>query len=247
MRPFVLLATRADDAVADAEYEAFRRYGGLEPGELVRVRLEETPLEDALPGFDPADHSGVIIGGGPFNASDPPEQKSAVQLRVEAELGRVLDDVVARDLPLLGACYGVGLLGTRFGGVVDGTYAEPIGAVPVTLTDAGRADQLLERLPPTFDAFVGHKEACTELPAGAVLLASSPACPVQLFRLGRNVYATQFHPELDVPGIVERIRAYQYDGYYPPAEVDAVVASVEGQDVTVPGRIVARFVELFAR
>jgi GMP synthase (glutamine-hydrolysing) len=242
-----LLATRADDAVADAEYEAFRRYGGLEPGELVRVRLEQAPLEDALPGFDPAVFSGLIIGGGPFNASDPPGDKSAVQLRVEAELGKVLDDVVARDLPLLGACYGVGLLGTRFGGGVDGTYAEPIGAIPVTLTDEGRADPLLEDLPATFDAFVGHKEACASLPPGAVLLASAPACPVQVFRFGRNVYATQFHPELDVPGIIERIRAYQHEGYYPPAEVDAVVSSVESARVTVPPGIVARFVELFAR
>ena len=247
MRPFVLLATRTDDAVADAEYDAFRRYGGLSEDELVRVRLEQRPLAEALPGFDPAACSGLIVGGGPFNASDPEESKSDVQRRAEAELGEVLDDVVARDLPLLGACYGVGLLGTRFSGVVDATYAEPIGAVPVTLTDEGRADPLLRGLPPTFDAFVGHKEACAVLPPGAVLLASSPGCPVQLFRLGRNVYATQFHPELDVPGIVERIRAYRYDGYYPPAEVDAVVTSVEGADVTVPGRIVARFVERFAR
>ncbi|MGC5165893.1 glutamine amidotransferase [Luteimicrobium sp. DT211] len=247
MRPFVLLATRADDAVADAEYEAFRRYGSLKPDELVRVRLEAGALERAVPGFDPAEYAGLIIGGGPFNASDPPETKSATQRRVEAELGEVLDDVVARDLPLLGACYGVGLLGTRFGGVVDGTYGEPIGAVPVTLTDEGRRDPLLAGLPTTFEAFVGHKEACTTLPPDAVLLASSPSCPAQVFRLGRNVYATQFHPELDVAGLVARIRAYQYDGYYPPAEVDAVVASVQGSDVAVPPRMVARFVEIFRR
>ncbi|GAA4842854.1 glutamine amidotransferase [Luteimicrobium xylanilyticum] len=247
MRPFVLLATRADDAVADAEYEAFRRYGGLKPDELVRVRLEAGPLEAALPGFDPTAYSGLVIGGGPFNASDPPDSKSETQRRVEAELGAVLDEALAHDVPVLGACYGVGTLGTRFGGVVDDTYAEAIGAIPVTLTDDGRADPLLAGLPTTFHAFVGHKEACAVLPPGAVLLASSPTCPVQMFRLGRNAYATQFHPELDVAGIVERIRAYRYEGYYPPAELDAVVASVEGAEVDVPPRIVARFVELFAR
>jgi GMP synthase (glutamine-hydrolysing) len=247
VRPFVLLATRADDAVADAEYEAFRRYGGLARDELVRVRLEAGPLAAAVPGFDPADYAGLIIGGGPFNAGDPPGTKPEVQLRVETELGGVLDDVVARDIPLLGACYGVGTLGTRFGGVVDGTYAEPIGAVPVTLTDEGRADPLLAGLPASFDAFVGHKEACSTLPPDAALLASSPACPVQMFRLGSHVYATQFHPELDVAGIVDRIRAYRHDGYFPVAEVEAVVASVRGARVRVPPRIVARFVELFGR
>ena len=35
------------------------------------------------------------------------------------------------------------------------------------------------------------------LPRHAVLLASSPTCPVQAFRIGSHVYATQFHPELD--------------------------------------------------
>jgi hypothetical protein len=32
VKPFLLLATRAEDAVADAEYDAFRRFGGLEAG-----------------------------------------------------------------------------------------------------------------------------------------------------------------------------------------------------------------------
>jgi GMP synthase (glutamine-hydrolysing) len=247
VRPFLLLATRADDAVADAEYEAFRRYGGLAEDDLLRVRLEAGPLDEAIPGFDPADYAGLIIGGGPFNASDPPDAKSETQLRVEADLGAVLDQVVARDLPLLGACYGVGALGTHFGGVVDGTHSEPIGAVPVTLTDDGRRDPLLVGLPSTFDAFVGHKEACSALPPGAVLLASSPACPVQMFRVGRHAYATQFHPELDVDGLVARIRAYRHEGYFPAGEVEEVVGSVRGSRVHVPPRIVARFVELFGR
>ena len=88
------------------------------------------------------------------------------------------------------------------GGLVDRTYAEPISALPITLTEAGRADPLLGVLPPTFDAFLGHKEAVTRLPRGAVRLAASPTCPVHAFRIGTRVYATQFHPELDVEGLV---------------------------------------------
>ena len=38
------------------------------------------------------------------------------------------------------------------------------------------------------------------LPPTAVLLATSPRCPVQMFRVKQNLYATQFHPELDVRG-----------------------------------------------
>src|SRR3546814_928456 len=86
-------------------------------------------------------------------------------------------------------------------------------------------------MPRTFEAFVGHKEAISSLPATATLLASSPACPVQMFRVGCNVYATQFHPELDVDGITTRIHAYASYGYFAPDELDATLAAVRRAQV----------------
>ena len=50
-------------------------------------------------------------------------------------------------------------------------------------TDEGVADPILAGMPRMFNAFVGHKEAIRELPPSAVLLASSPTCPVQMFRV----------------------------------------------------------------
>jgi len=155
--------------------------------------------------------------------------------------------VLARDFPFLGACYGVGTLGVLAGGVVDRTYAEAVGAVPVTLTDAGRADPLFSVMPATFDAFVGHKEAVLVAPPDAVVLATSPACPVQAFRVGRNAYATQFHPELDVPGIETRIDVYRHAGYFRPDEVEALLARVRLADVTAAPRLLRAFVERYAR
>ena len=131
--------------------------------------------------------------------------------------------------------------------MVDRTYGEPIGAVPVTLTDEGRADPLLSDLPPTFDAFLGHKEAVRDLPRGAALLASSATCPVQAFRLGTRVYATQFHPELDADQLVARILAYEHHGYFEPGGADALIAAARAATVAEPPRILRRFVELFAR
>ena len=238
MRPFLLLSSRAEDLAADGEYEAFLRFTGLAPGQLRRIRMEAAPL----PALDLDDLSGVLVGGGPFNSSDPPELKSDAQRRVEAEMGALLDDVVARDFPFLGACYGVGTLGVHQGGVVDHTYAEPISAVQIRLSDAGRTDPLLAGMPAEFTAFVGHKEACRVLPPAAVLLASSPACPVQMFRVKNNVYATQFHPELDIDGLITRVHVYQHAGYFPPAELDELVARLQPAVVTEPGRMLANFV-----
>jgi GMP synthase (glutamine-hydrolysing) len=188
----------------------------------------------------------VILGGGPFNVSDPEDAKSAVQRRAEAELHELAMRVVEADFPFLGACYGVGVLGTLRGGTVDRTYGEPISAREITLTDEGRADRLLGVLPPSFDAFLGHKEAVRRLPDGAVLLASSADCPVHAFRLGRNVYATQFHPELDVDGLVLRIDTYRDYGYFDPPEADGLIAMARAGHVEHPPALLARFVELFS-
>jgi GMP synthase (glutamine-hydrolysing) len=241
VKPFLLLSTRAEDLAADEEYAAFVACTKLPEERLHRFRLEAAPL----PPLRLDDYAGIFIGGGPFNSSDPEESKSAVQLRVERELAGLLDEVVARDFPFFGACYGVGTLGVHQGGIVDRHYSEPISAVRISLTAEGLADPLLDGVPERFDAFVGHKEACRVLPSSAVLLASSATCPVQMFRVGRNVYATQFHPELDVPGLVTRIRVYQHAGYFEPSEMNDLIARLTPSVVTEPGRLLANFAALY--
>lgn len=243
MKPFLLLATRAEDEAADSEYAAMLHYSGLAAEQLHRVRMEAGPL----PPVDLEEYSGIIVGGSPYNSSDAPQLKSADQHRVEAELATLLDEVVERDFPFLGACYGVGTLGLHQGAVVDGTYGEPIGPVPVTLTAQGRADPLLAELPETFEAYVGHKEAVTTLPDHAVLLASSPACPVQMFRVRENLYATQFHPELDFEGIVTRVNVYRGYGYFPPEEAQSVIDHAATGEVWAPHLILPAFVRRYAR
>ncbi len=243
MRPFLLLATRAEDRAADEEYAAFVRFSGLRESELVRHRLERDPLGPV----DLDDWSGIVLGGSPFNTSDQETAKTPVQHRVETEVAALLDEVVADDFPFLGACYGVGTLGVHQGGVVDRTYGEPVGPVEVALTPEGRADPLTGVLPERFEAFVGHKEAVTELPPHAVRLATSPACPVQAFRVRSRVYATQFHPELDVPGIATRIDIYRNAGYFHPTAAGELKAAAARSNVVHPTSMLPRFVELFAR
>ncbi|MCK6212747.1 glutamine amidotransferase [Georgenia sp. EYE_87] len=243
MKPFLLLATRPEDAAAESEYEAFLRYGGLAERELVWLRLESTPL----PPLDLDDWSGIMLGGSPYTSSVPDRHKSDTQLRVEHELSRLLSVLIPADFPFLGACYGVGTLARYLGARLDETYAEPISATTIEVTDDGAADPLLAGMPPSFEAFVGHKEAVSRLPDGAVLLARGEACPVQMFRVGQNLYGTQFHPELDVPGILERIRIYRDAGYFDPAEQAQVEASVRDVDVSAPQRIVTNFVARYAR
>jgi len=242
VKPFLLLATRAEDAAADNEYESFLSFSGLSEAHLRRHRLER----HALGAIDLRDWSGILLGGGPFNSSDPEETKSPVQRRVESDLRGLLGQVISADFPFLGACYGIGTLGSHQGAVVDRRYAEPVGPVQVTLTVEGRQDPLLGGLPETFEAFVGHKEAISELPCHAVLLATSPGCPVQAFRIGSHVYATQFHPELDASGLCTRIEVYKHSGYFEPQQADELKAQARRSTVQHPPAILRHFVRGYA-
>jgi GMP synthase (glutamine-hydrolysing) len=243
MKPFLFLGIRAQDAAADDEFAAVLRCAGLDERDVRRVRLER----DELGPVDLEDWSGIVLGGGPWNVSDPDPLKDDAQRRGEARLRELALQVVAADFPFLGACYGVGTLGTLAGGAVDRRYSEPIGPMTIELNADGRADQLFGVLSESFTALLGHKEAVSRPPAGAVLLASSTTCPVQAFRLGRNVYATQFHPELDLSGIITRTEVYRHFGYFEPHEADEVVDRSRDALIIEPPKILARFAELFAR
>lgn len=241
--PFLLLSIRGEDAAADDEYQAMMRFAELDDSGMHRIRLTHRPLGPV----DLDEWSGIILGGGPYNVSDPEDSKSATQQRAESELLSLVEQIVDRDFPFLGCCYGVGMLGSVIGATVDRSYPEPVAAVTVTLTEAGRTEPLFADLPDVFDAFGGHKEAASSLPPEAVRLASSPDCPVQAFRVGANSYATQFHPELDLQGILTRIDVYKNHGYFEPESADSLKAAARQRHIEYPPTILRRFVQRYTR
>lgn len=242
MKPFLHIAVRELDAAAAAEREAILRASGLDPDRLVLVRGDEGPLPD----FSPEDFSGVFVGGSSFTTSDP--VKCAVQERAERELGRLVDLSVAGALPMLGLCYGIGVITQHVGGRMDRVHGERTGTVEVRVTDAGRRDPVFAGLADRFRVCTGHKEAVSALPEGAAVLLEGDACPVQAIRVGAAAYATQFHAELDPEQLVDRMILYRDSGYFPAHEFDQVAAEVRAGGVEGwPALIVRRFAETFAR
>jgi GMP synthase (glutamine-hydrolysing) len=234
---------RPEDAASDDELRAIVEYGGLGPDEIRRARLEKT----GLPEIDLERLSAIIVGGSPFDVSTPENAKSEIQKQIEAGFMALFDRIVEADFPFLGACSGNGLLGKYCGAPISNRHAEPVGGADITLTDEGRSDPLLAGFPKTFRVLLGHKEACDEVPSGAVLLASSGTCPVQMFRLKQNVYATQFHPEGDLQGFTIRIDAYRNHGYFPPEAAEELKARIAGEDTPYPKRMLRRFVDRYRR
>lgn len=244
MTRFLVLQLRPETEAADEEFGAFLARGGLAAAEVHRLRLDRAPL----PALSLDEYVGIIVGGGPGCVSDPPETKDLLEARMEDDILGLMPEVLARDMPFLGCCYGMGILGHTLGAPVGkGRYGEAIGGVDCSVTEAGAADPLLAGLPGRFRALVGHKEAVEALPDGAVHLVASGPCPFQMIRAGRNVYATQFHPEAQGENFANRIRIYRDRGYFAPDDAEALTTACRAEEITVPARILAGFVERFRR
>ncbi len=241
-KPFLILQLRPRDEVCENELRAIMKYGGLSDSDIMRVRMEEK----GIPNLNLQEYAGVIVGGGPSNVSDPLNSKPAYQLRFEHDLDRLLSEVIDMDFPYLGCCYGLGILARHLGSeVIKDKYGEEAGGVEIILRDEGKQDPLLANLPTRFRALVGHKEACQEVPNNATLLASSESCPIQMIKYKQNIYATQFHPEMDAEGLVARILVYENQGYFDPSEKENLLTRVREENIVYPQQILKNFVDRY--
>lgn len=241
MKPFLHLSVRSDDRATHGEHLALLRHTGLQPDQLTHVRLEAAPL----PKLDLTEFSGVLLGGSPYDWTKP--DKDATQLRVEADLRALVARVIDADLPFFGACYGIGTLGAALGAPLGPDHAETAGAVRLTPTAAAADDELTADLPKTFDSFVAHRESLLATPAEATLLVTSATAPVQMFRVGANVYATQFHPELDQPAFIDRLALYDGHGYYPEGALASLDRDTAALDTSWANALLRRFATVYHR
>jgi GMP synthase (glutamine-hydrolysing) len=175
----VLLVVHHRNAAAGVFAEPARAAGH----ELVEWLPHEAP-PPALAGV-----GAVIV----FGAEAQVDQEDAYPwLRPEKSL---VAELLERDTPLLGVCFGSQLLAEAAGAMVRRAAEPEIGWHDVELTREGAADPLLGFLPERFESLQYHHYEWL-LPPGAVALARSVAC-LQAFRLeDRRAWGVQFHPEV---------------------------------------------------
>ena len=137
----------------------------------------------------PEEISALIVMGGAMGAGD------LLRHPFLGYLKKLIRSVVAARVPYLGVCLGGQLLAAALGAEVVSNRWEELGTVHVTLTEAGRADLLFCGSAEEFCTFQWHHDSF-DIPAGGVLLASTPRCPHQAFRVGNSAWGVQFHPEV---------------------------------------------------
>jgi GMP synthase (glutamine-hydrolysing) len=142
---------------------------------------------DTLP--PPAAISGAIVTGSHAMVSQREPWSEAT--------GAWLAQLVAHGTPVLGICFGHQLLADALGGEAgDHPAGLELGTVQIELQPEAADDPLVRDLPKRFDAHVVHRRAL-RLPDGAVRLAGNDFEPMQAFRVGKNAWGVQFHPEFD--------------------------------------------------
>lgn len=185
MRPLVLvIQNEIDDPVAlvgewisevDVDVEVIHAYRG-----------------ETVPVFLPAQYSGAITMGGYMGANDDIEFPWLIDAR------SLMKDVVANDIPFFGICLGGQLLAAAVDGKVEPTPVPEIGVASFRVTADAAQDSVFGHLAgKEVVAAEWHKDYIVDLPDEAVVLAGNDVCPVQAFRMGKNVYGVQFHPEID--------------------------------------------------
>lgn len=163
-----------------------------------QIEYQYADLYASLPSVPTMERFGaLVVLGGPMSAND-----NLPSLREEL---RLIETALDSGIPILGICLGAQLIAKALGARVGRNKQDEIGWFPVYWKEAARTDALFGGLSNPVMTFHWHSETF-DLPAGAVWLASSEACSYQAYRVRRNVYGMQFHPEVGAEMIADWCR-----------------------------------------
>jgi len=162
---------------------------GAQYAQLIARRVREAHVYSEIVPFDitveeierrkPA---ALILSGGPAS--------------VYAEGAPHMDPaILGLGIPVLGFCYGIQEIALHLGGEIPKTDIGEYGFAELTVTEP--SCMLLDGLPDTSQVWMSHRDSVGTAPEGFVVTARTPTTAIAAMEdTARNIFATQFHPEV---------------------------------------------------
>ena len=179
----------AEEAVSGAEREAIIVIDfGSQYSMLIARRVRECQVYCELLPHDtpwekiaPLNPKGFIFSGGPASVYDPNVPLAPAY-------------IYESHLPILGICYGMGVITKQLGGqVIPGTKRE-YGHAIMHLSNPD--SPLFADLPTSTPVWMSHGDKIEEMPPGFTALAYTENSPVAVMGNGEGIFGLQFHPEV---------------------------------------------------
>ena len=171
-------------AIRHVPFEDLGLLGSLLAERRHAVRYVEAPTADFRT-VDALAPDLLVVLGGPIGVYENDRYPF-----IDAEIA-LLERRLAAGKPTLGICLGSQLMARALGARVYPSGVKEIGWAAIELTSEGAKSCLKHLVTPVL-----HWHGDTfDLPAGAIRLASTPACRNQAFSAGPRALALQFHAE----------------------------------------------------
>lgn len=176
--------------------------------------------------------AGVILTGSHSMVTD--EEPWSVKIE------KWIPNLIEKEIPLLGICYGHQLLAKALKGKSD--YHEKgleLGTVDIKLTNEAKEDTLFKDLPSNFKAHTIHSQTAETLPKNSVRLAFNNHDKNHAFRVGSSAWGVQFHPEYNKNIMSSYIKEVGKVKKFSEEKIDDFIKGVE--ETPIANSILKRF------
>lgn len=236
----ITIQFRRSESAIEQEQACIQRDAGVY-ADIDFISALDTSLDWDCPSCILKECHGVIIAGTAefdFDGNRPHDDPArTITTEFLNRLRPLFQYIFDHDIPTLGICYGHQLLGAFAGAQVRYDEVQRKSRSHEIKLMVDKHDYFLfSDLPDSFMAHYGHKDVLDRVPEGAVLLMNGgDQCKISALQYKKNIYTTQFHPELNFEDMTKRIK--NSPGYLP----EGVVAEEVFKDDPHPAKILRNF------